>query len=80
MIARTCLLITGLVVWGLPSIPGIAPQPDQRVPVARASVTSGSLAPIPSGTNIPITLDKDIPVDRDRFGEAFPAHVPAMLW
>jgi hypothetical protein len=75
MIARTCLLITGLVVWGLPSIPGIAPQPDQRIPVARASVTSGSLAPIPSGTNIPITLDKDIPVDRDRFGEAFPAHV-----
>jgi hypothetical protein len=59
----------------LPSLPGFAPQPDHRVPLARASETAGNLAPIPSGTNIPITLDQDIPLDRNRFGEAFPAHV-----
>jgi hypothetical protein len=75
MIPRTCLLIAGLVVWGLPSIPGIAPQPDHPVPTARTSERSGLLASIPSGTNIPVTLDQNIPIDRNRFGETFPAHV-----
>ncbi len=32
-------------------------------------------APIPSGTDIPITVDENIPVQRDRFGEGFDAHV-----
>lgn len=75
MISRTCLLIAALVVWGLPSIPGLAPPPEHRAPLARASEMAGRLATIPSGTNIPVTLDKDIPLDRNRFGEAFPAHV-----
>jgi hypothetical protein len=75
MIARTCLLIAGLVVWGLPTIPGLVPQPDHRVPSARASDLSTLLVTIPSGTSIPVTLDQDVPVDRNRFGESFSAHV-----
>jgi hypothetical protein len=31
--------------------------------------------PIPSGTDIPITVDENIPVQRERFGEGFEAHV-----
>ncbi|HEY7637315.1 MAG TPA: hypothetical protein VH763_17315 [Gemmatimonadales bacterium] len=62
-------------MWGLPSIPGIAPQRDRQVPLARASETAGRVAPIPSGTSIPVTLDQDVPVDRDRFGDSFKAHV-----
>jgi hypothetical protein len=75
MIVRTCLLITGLVLWGLPSIPGLVPTADHRVPLARASVMGESRFTVPSGTSIPITLDQDIPVDRNRFGETFSAHV-----
>jgi hypothetical protein len=75
MIARTCLLIAGLVVWGLPSIPGLASSPSHPVPIARASVLDRGLITIPSGTNIPVTLDQDIPVDRKRFGETFSAHL-----
>lgn len=30
---------------------------------------------IPTGTDIAITLDEDIPIDRDRFGNSFDAHV-----
>ncbi|MBA3259221.1 MAG: hypothetical protein H0T68_07145 [Gemmatimonadales bacterium] len=30
---------------------------------------------IPSGTNIAVTLDEDIPIDRDRIGDSFDAHV-----
>ncbi len=32
-------------------------------------------APIPEGTNIPVTVDESIPIDRDRFGDTFEAHV-----
>jgi hypothetical protein len=74
MLARTSLLIVGLVVWGLPTIPGLAPSPDHRLLIARASVVNERLT-IPSGTSIPVTLDQDVPVDRNRFGESFSAHV-----
>ncbi len=30
---------------------------------------------IPRGTGIAVTLDEDIPIDRDRFGDTFAAHV-----
>jgi hypothetical protein len=75
MIARTCLMVAGLVVWGLPSIPGLAPQPDQRVSLARATNAPEVATTIPSGTSIPITLDQDVPIDRSQFGQTFPAHV-----
>lgn len=32
-------------------------------------------APIPEGTDIPVTLDEDVPIDQDRFGDTFEAHV-----
>jgi hypothetical protein len=31
--------------------------------------------PIPRGTDIPVTLDQDIPIQREKFGESFDAHV-----
>lgn len=34
-----------------------------------------SRARVPSGTPIAVTLDEEIPIDRDRFGETFDAHV-----
>ena len=74
MLARTSLLIVGLIVWGLPAIPGLAPASDHRPLIARASVVTERIT-IPSGTSIPVTLDQDVPIDRNRFGESFSAHV-----
>ncbi len=34
-----------------------------------------SRARIPRGTDIAVTLDEEIPIDRDRFGDTFAAHV-----
>lgn len=34
-----------------------------------------SLAALPRGTDIAVTLDEDVPVERDRFGDTFEAHV-----
>jgi hypothetical protein len=31
--------------------------------------------PIPRGTDIPVTLDQDVPINRDKFGDSFNAHV-----
>lgn len=40
-----------------------------------ASERDGSRIVIPAGTPIPVTLDDEIPVERDRLGDTFDAHV-----
>jgi hypothetical protein len=36
---------------------------------------AGTVLTIPSGTPIPVTLDEDIPIESDRIGDSFDAHV-----
>lgn len=43
--------------------------------VALAVVAGSMILTIPRGTDIPVTLDEDVPIERDRIGDTFEAHV-----
>jgi len=43
--------------------------------VALAALAGGAVLTIPEGTAIPVTLDEDIPIESDRVGDSFEAHV-----
>jgi hypothetical protein len=39
------------------------------------AMLAGASLTIPRGTDIPVTLDEDVPIERDRMGDSFEAHV-----
>ena len=43
--------------------------------VALTVVTGSMILTIPRGTDIPVTLDEDVPIEQDRIGDTFEAHV-----
>ena len=43
--------------------------------VALAALAGTVDSTIPAGTDIPVTLDEDIPIESDRIGDSFEAHV-----
>ena len=47
----------------------------RSIGVALALAAGGTVLTIPSGTDIPVTLDEDVPIETDRVGDAFEAHV-----
>lgn len=47
----------------------------RTIGVALAALAGSTILTIPSGTDIPVTLDEDIPIERDRVGDTFEAHV-----
>lgn len=47
----------------------------RSIGVALAVIAGGSLLTIPRGTEIPVTLDEDVPIEADRVGDTFEAHV-----
>lgn len=46
----------------------------RSIGVALAFV-GGTVLTIPRGTDIPVTLDEDVPIEQDRVGDTFEAHV-----
>jgi hypothetical protein len=47
----------------------------RSIGVALALVAGSTVLTIPSGTDIPVTLDEDVPIEQDRMGDTFEAHV-----
>ncbi len=43
--------------------------------VALAALAGSTVLTIPKGTDIPVTLDEDVPIESDRVGDTFQAHV-----
>ncbi len=47
----------------------------RSIAIALATAAGATVLTIPRGTDIPITLDEDVPVEQDRVGDTFEAHV-----
>lgn len=47
----------------------------RSIGLALAMVAGGTILTIPRGTDIPVTLDEDVPIEQDRVGDKFEAHV-----
>jgi hypothetical protein len=47
----------------------------RSIGVALAVVAGGTVLTIPPGTDIPVTLDEDVPIESERIGDTFEAHV-----
>jgi hypothetical protein len=47
----------------------------RSIGVALALVAGGTVLTIPAGTDIPVTLDEDVPIEEERVGDTFEAHV-----
>ena len=47
----------------------------RSIGVALAVVAGGTILTIPAGTDIPVTLDEDVPIEQERVGDTFEAHV-----
>ena len=47
---------------------------DAPIPVAREAVAVARIE-VPAGTAIPVELDEEIPIEKDRMGDVFNAHV-----
>ena len=47
----------------------------RSIGVALAVVAGGTVLTIPRGTAIPVTLDEDVPIEAERVGDTFEAHV-----
>lgn len=47
----------------------------RSIGVALAMAAGAAVLTIPAGTDIPVTLDEDVPIERDRVGDTFEAHV-----
>ena len=47
----------------------------RSIGVGLALAAAATVLTIPSGTDIPVTLDEDVPIEQDRIGDKFDAHV-----
>ena len=47
----------------------------RSIALALATIAGGTILTIPRGTEIPITLDEEVPIERERMGDTFEAHV-----
>ena len=47
----------------------------RTISVALAALAGAAVLAIPEGTDIPVTLDEDVPIEQDRIGDSFEAHV-----
>ena len=47
----------------------------RSIGAALALFVGGTALTIPRGTDIPVTLDEDVPIEQERVGDAFEAHV-----
>ena len=77
-LAIAAALIGGGVMVGGPAAAQGRPQDSYAlaaapIPAPRAAVAAS--VEIPAGTAIPVELDEEIPVDKDRIGDVFDAHV-----
>jgi hypothetical protein len=47
----------------------------RSIGAALALFAGGTVLTIPAGTDIPVTLDEDVPIEEERVGDTFEAHV-----
>jgi hypothetical protein len=77
-LAIAAALVGAGVMVGGPAAAQALPQDsyalaEAPIPVPRAVVAAG--IEVPAGTAIPVELDEEVPVDQDRMGDVFNAHV-----